>query len=62
VVRKGTRVLNETGAPIVLRGLLDGRAVELSAVADTKVDTIAVELRLVGERSRSGAISWGRGI
>lgn len=57
VVRKGARVLDEAGAPIVLRWLFDGRAVELSAVADAKVDAKAVELRLIRERPRSGGIS-----
>lgn len=62
VVGKGARVFDEAGAPVVLRRLLDGRAVPLSAVADAKVDAGAVELRLVRERSRCGAVSRSCGV
>lgn len=62
VVGKGARVLDEAGAPVILRGLLDGRAVELAAVADAKVDSVAVELGLVRERARGGAVSWSCGV
>jgi hypothetical protein len=53
-------VLGEARAPVVLRRLLDGRAVELAAVAHAKVDAQAVELRLVGKGARGGAVA-GRG-
>lgn len=62
MVGKVTGVLNKTGAPVVLRGLLDRRAVKLAAVADTKVDAEAIELRLVRERTRGGAIAGSGGI
>lgn len=62
VVGKGARVLDEAGAPVILRGLLDGRAVELAAVADAKVDAVAIELGLVWERARGGAVSWCCGV
>lgn len=62
MVGKVARVLDKAGAPVVLRGLLDGRAVELAAVADTKVDAETVELRLVRERTRGGAIAGSGGI
>lgn len=57
VVRKGARVLDEAGAPVVLCWLLDGRAIELSVVADAKVDAVAVELRLIREGARSGGVA-----
>lgn len=62
VVGKGARVLDKAGAPVVLRGLLDGRSVELAAVADAKVDAVAVELGLVREGARGGGISWRCGV
>lgn len=62
VVGKGARVLDEARAPVVLRGLLDGRAVKLAVVADAKVDAVAVELRLVREGARGGAVSGRCGV
>lgn len=62
MVGKGARVLDEARAPVVLRGLLDGRAVELAAVADAKVDAVAIELGLVREGARGGAVSGRCGV
>lgn len=62
VVRKGARVLDEAGVPVVLRGLLDGRAVPLAVVADAKVDAQAVELGFIRERARRRGVSWSCGV